>query len=129
MTTTATPIANPDVQRGLLGEAFENADAVIAIADEAGKYMAVNRRACEVFGYTREEFLERHVTDIAAAPGAEDRFRTAFERGRTEGEADALAKDGSRLSFRYWTIDTTVAKMPMLIGVGRLRGEPGQASG
>jgi PAS domain S-box-containing protein len=43
---------------------FEQASDGIVMADMAGHYLDVNRRACHMLGYSREELLERKVTDI-----------------------------------------------------------------
>jgi PAS domain S-box-containing protein len=45
------------IQTTLLGEAAENAPLGIFVADDEMGYIAVNRRACELLGYDREELL------------------------------------------------------------------------
>ena len=43
---------------------FEQASDGIVLADMRGHYLDVNRRACQMLGYSREELLEMRVTDI-----------------------------------------------------------------
>ena len=58
------------MQQGLLYEAWDQAPALVFVADENMRYIAVNRTACETLGYTRDELLGLSVTDIAVAPDA-----------------------------------------------------------
>jgi PAS domain S-box-containing protein len=46
---------------------FEQATDGIFIADAAGRYIEVNRRGCEMLGYTREEMLNLSLQDIIPA--------------------------------------------------------------
>ena len=43
---------------------MEQASDGIMIVNHDGKYVDVNSRACELLGYTREELLQLHVTDL-----------------------------------------------------------------
>ncbi len=43
---------------------MEQAADAIAIADATGRLMAVNTRACEMLGYSRDELLQRRLQDI-----------------------------------------------------------------
>ncbi len=45
---------------------FEHATDGIFIADQTGHYLEVNRRACTMLGYTRDELLSMHMTDLIA---------------------------------------------------------------
>src|SRR4029453_641630 len=57
----------PDaVQETLLGEALEHAPVGAIVLDEEGRYLAANREACRLTGYTREELLQRGPADLAA---------------------------------------------------------------
>src|SRR5262249_28733418 len=56
------------IQTALLGEAVDGGPALIFVADEEMRYLAVNQRACDVLGYTRDELLELNVTDVAREP-------------------------------------------------------------
>lgn len=78
--------------RGLFEEA---ADAIVLVSDE-GRYLEANAAATALVGYTRDEFLQRHVGDLAARPAL---ARAAFARlrreGQFEGEAELRRKDGT----------------------------------
>ena len=50
-------VSEPLIQTSLLGEAIENGPVAVFVADEHGRYVAVNRAACQLLGYTREELL------------------------------------------------------------------------
>jgi PAS domain-containing protein len=42
------------IQTALLGEAIESGPALVFVADEEMRYIAVNRYACESLGYARD---------------------------------------------------------------------------
>ncbi len=43
---------------------FENAQDAIFIENFEGEILEVNQRACEIFGYTHDEFITKKVTDL-----------------------------------------------------------------
>ena len=47
--------ADVDLQRTLLGEAIDEAPVFVFVADGEGRYVAVNRHACQVLGYSRKQ--------------------------------------------------------------------------
>jgi two-component system NtrC family sensor kinase len=77
---------------------FENAIDPIFIVDPNLNYMDVNRKATEVFGYTREEFLRMNVYDVIPEeqiPKSEEEFRKLKEKGAYEKFIGRMrAKDG-----------------------------------
>lgn len=105
------------IQGPLLGEAVDNGPAAVFVADENRRYVAVNRTACELLGYTREELLALGVDDVAeGAPG----WQEMVEGGATLGTAHLRRKDGSTVTFRYLAGATVVAGMPVYVSVGRV---------
>src|SRR4051812_6949850 len=46
---------------------FDQASDAIFVFDDACRYVDVNRSACEMLGYTREEVLARSVADMIPA--------------------------------------------------------------
>jgi PAS domain S-box-containing protein len=75
----------------------EQASDGIFIADSQGKYLDVNSAGAEMLGYTREEILERSISDVIAP---EETARVAPETGRLAGDAIRTewkfrCKDGS----------------------------------
>ena len=53
--------ADASIHLTLLTEAIENAPFAVSLFDEDGNYVAVNAKACELTGYTREELIERDI--------------------------------------------------------------------
>ena len=107
--------ADPLIQAALLGEAVDNGPTPVFVADEDRRYVAVNRRACELVGYTREELLELRVDDVASGiPG----WHEMLENGLFEGIAELRRKDGSVVRFTYRAGETVVAGMSVYVSVG-----------
>jgi PAS domain S-box-containing protein len=59
-------LENIELPAGILGALFEQASDAILIETEADGIVDVNRRACELTGYSREELLTRQVGDLIA---------------------------------------------------------------
>lgn len=93
-------VSEPLIQSSLLGEAVENAPFAILVSDEDGGYIAVNRAACTLLGYTREELLTCSRHDIAAAGGL-----------------SLTCKDGSTVRVTCVEGRATVAGMPVTVSV------------
>src|SRR5581483_7884187 len=92
---------------------FEQAgEAILVIDFDTLRVIDVNRRACDIYGYSREEFLNRPVADLRpAAPRVSDDgiIRSLLEKGAYESEDEAgLRKDGTRfpcaLNIRSFTV-------------------------
>jgi len=110
--------AEASVQQFLLGQAVDDGPALIFVADDQGRYAAVNGRVCETLGYTRTELLDMRVTDIAVSPEAPDLYE-AMVRGRTaSGVTPIRCKDGRTLSFRYDAAQVRVAHMEFWVSIG-----------
>jgi PAS domain S-box-containing protein len=78
---------------------FENAIDAICITDRDQNYLDVNRRAIELFGYSREEFLSMNVRDMLP-PGqiarSEQEFAKLTESGAYEKfTGQVRRKDGT----------------------------------
>lgn len=93
-------VSEPLIQSSLLGEAAENAPFAILVSDEDGRYVAVNRAACTLLGYTREELLTCGRDDVAPAGGA-----------------SLTCKDGSIVTVTCVEGTATVAGMPVTVSV------------
>jgi PAS domain S-box-containing protein len=111
-------VAEPFVQTGLLGEAIDLAPAGVLVADEHGKYVAVNRFACEMLGYTRAELLSLRVHDVSAEPDVEAHYDQFLKERRAEGLTKLRSKDGSTFDFRFRAGETTIAGLTYYVSVG-----------
>jgi len=82
---------------------FENANDAIFILDAEGRYVDANRRATEILGFSREEFLVLNILDLVPPEQAE-RSRAAFRQLREKGkyenfEGKVRTKDGRWLDI------------------------------
>ena len=111
-------VAEPFVQTGLLGEAIDLAPAAGLVADENGKYVAVNRFACDMLGYTRAELLSLRVHDVSADVEVEAHYDQFVKERTAEGLTSVRRKDGSTFDFRYRAGETTIAGLTYYVSVG-----------
>jgi PAS domain S-box-containing protein len=114
------PAAEALIQTALLGEAIESGPALVFVADEEMRYIAVNQFACEALGYSREELLALAVVDVAREAGAPAEYDEMLARGVRHGTADLTRKDGSTVEFFYRAAKTTVAGLTFFVSVGFL---------
>jgi PAS domain S-box-containing protein len=106
------------IQSGLLGEAVDDGPALVFVADDYMRYVAVNRKACDVLGYTRQELLGLRVTDVARDPSASGEYAEMIAKSARNGAAILTCRDGSEVVFRYQASETVVAGMPFYVAVG-----------
>jgi PAS domain S-box-containing protein len=110
-------VAEPLVQAGLLGEAIDRAPDPVLVADESMRYLAVSQAACKLLGYTREELLALRVSDVAAEPGAAQRYdEMMWRRGRT-GVGTLRRKDGTTIDVHYRAHETKLAGMTVYVAI------------
>jgi PAS domain S-box-containing protein len=103
---------------GLLGEAIDGAPFAVLVADEHGKYIAVNRHACELLGYERMELVSLRVSDVVVGDDVDGHY-SRFVRDRSDqGEVQVRRKDGSKVIFRYRAGETTIAGLKYYVSVG-----------
>ena len=114
------PAAEVLIQTALLGEAVEAGPALVFVADEQMRYIAVNQFACEALGYTRDELLNLHVPDVAQAPGAATEYDELLARGIRHGTTVLTRKDGSTVEFFYRATKTKVAGLSFFVSIGFL---------
>ncbi len=105
----------PDLlHEALLGEAAESAFFAISVYDDDGRMVAVNRRAAELLGHTREELLTYDVG--AFTEGGFDRSRL-FSQDMREGVRLVQRKDGSRVPTAFVVAPATLAGLPYFVAV------------
>lgn len=81
---------------------FNNAAIGIVELDTENRFILVNQRVCEILGYSREELLEKTVTDVTAPPDREhsEYFYKKLQSGETNilsYEKRYIKKDGTYL--------------------------------
>jgi PAS domain S-box-containing protein len=106
------------LQASLIGEALDDGPALVFVADEHMRYLAVNSYACEVLGYTREELLSLSVPDIAVAPEAADVYAHMLRRSTDAGVTSIRRKDGELLNMRYTAKETKASAMTFWVSLG-----------
>lgn len=111
-------VAEGLIQTALLGEAVDAGPALVFVADEEMKYLAVSRSACEELGYTREELLKLRVNEVAREPVSPTEFDEMLVRGARDGIATLTRKDGSTFQFRYRATKATVAGLYLFVSIG-----------
>jgi PAS domain S-box-containing protein len=111
-------VSEPLIQAPLLGEAIENGPAAVFVADEDGSYVAVNKAACVLLGYSREELLQLGATDVARYPEAGEEWAGMQKSGMRVGTAELTRKDGSTLTFSYIAGVTMMAGLQVYVSVG-----------
>src|SRR4051794_17747917 len=118
------PVADVLIQTALLGEAVDVGPALVFVADESMNYLAVNERACEVLGYSRDELLKLNVTDVARASDSPRQYDEMLSRGFRRGRAILTTKDGTTVEFDYQARQTVAAGLPLFVSIGFVDAEP-----
>jgi PAS domain S-box-containing protein len=111
-------VAEPLIQSTLLGEAIDGGPAAVFVADEHGRYVAVNRYACELLGYTREEMLALSVADVGVSADAAQEFAEVVAHRLHAGTSELMRKDGSSVEIEYRAGETKAAGMSFYVVVG-----------
>jgi PAS domain S-box-containing protein len=113
-------VAEGLIQTALLGEALDSGPALVFVADEEMRYVAVNESACTALGYTRDELLELSVTDVAREPEAPAQYDEMLARGFRHGTALLTRKDGTTATLFYRAAKTRVAGLSFFVSIGFL---------
>ena len=112
-----TAVSHELVQKSLIGEALDQGPLAVFVADDDGKYLAVNAYACNLLGYEREELLALRVTDVAVNDGAAEDYEE-MRRNKVHVGATVLRhKDGRELPMHFRAGETTVGGMTLFIGL------------
>jgi PAS domain S-box-containing protein len=112
----ASAVTHDLVQKSLVGEALEHGPVAVFVADDDGRYLAVNAYACELLGYTRAELLELRVPDVAVDAGAQANYSEMRRTGSRTGQTRLRRKDGSEIEMDFRASQTTVGGMRVYIG-------------
>lgn len=76
----------------------------IILADENGRYVEVNKAACEITGYSEEELLLKSIADMTSKADLEkgiEHFTRVRKYGSARGEFGFIAKSGET---RFWNV-------------------------
>jgi len=88
---------------GKYADLFENANDAIFVLDKKQNYIDVNQKAVELFGYSREEFLQLNVRDVipdTQVNNSDQEFTKLFKKGKYEKfEGKQKTKDGRWLDI------------------------------
>ncbi|HEX2292946.1 MAG TPA: PAS domain S-box protein [Gaiellaceae bacterium] len=104
------------VQETLLGEAIEHAPVGVIVLDEDGRYLAANRFACELTGYTREELLRGGATALAFEPGRVPEVMAHMAKGTLRvGTSELRRKDGTAAACEYRLGATRSGGLPYFV--------------
>jgi PAS domain S-box-containing protein len=96
---------------------FNQAAVGLAHVDLNGRYILVNRKLCEILGYSAEELLQKTVWDISHP---EDRDMTTLERKRLlAGEIDTFSVEKRYLSKSGATVWMTLVVSQVRNAAGR----------
>lgn len=80
---------------------IEHAPDGIFVADSTQKYVDVNAAACRMLGYTAEELMSMHITDLIPPeddPGHKETYREILEKGKASRTTRLKKKDGSLIT-------------------------------
>jgi PAS domain S-box-containing protein len=106
------------VQETLLGEALEHAPVGAIVLDEQGRYLAANRLACDLSGYTREELLEGGAEALAFDPPNVPTTMARMVSGELRGGVAAMRrKDGTSVDCEYRVGATRSGGLPFFVVV------------
>jgi PAS domain S-box-containing protein len=105
----------PDLILGsLLADAVDGAGLGLFVYDEEGRYIAVNRAAAALLGYSREELLRRDVGDFT--PGGLDRSLLQLS-SRREGVRKLRRRDGSEIVAAFVVVPARVSSLAYHLAV------------
>ena len=109
----------PDELRNtVLASALDAAPVCVFVADGEMRYRAVNTYACELLGYTEEELLRLHVTDIATYEQAPREYSALVEAAYLRGISRLRSKDGEELLLNYVAGEFELDGETLYISVG-----------
>jgi PAS domain S-box-containing protein len=111
------PLQQDLVQETLLGEALEHAPIGAIVLDEEGRYLAANRRACKLSGYSREELLDGGASEFAFDPARLSAMAQMANGDLHGGIAELKRKDGMHITCEYRFGATRSGGLPFFVVV------------
>jgi PAS domain S-box-containing protein len=95
---------------------INNAPDGIFVTDKNGYYVDVNNAACEITGYSMDEFIGMHLLELLPDEVHKyviDKFEYARNKGKTDIEIPYLTKDGDK---RWWRVTAAYLSEDRIIG-------------
>ena len=105
-----------------LGLVMRHANDIIFVTDEEKRFLEVNQKAVDTYGWTKEEILQMRISDFRAPKSMND-LQGVFERSNTtEGlvfETRHLRKDGSTFPVEVSARSVEIDGRPHLLSIIR----------
>lgn len=87
----------------VLAAAVDAGPAAILVTDRDTRFVAANRAACHILGYSLAELLELAIADIAVEAGAAELMQAGLIHGtERRGLAPVKSSNGSTILVRYF---------------------------
>jgi PAS domain S-box-containing protein len=100
----------------LIGGAIEAAPIAFTVLLENGRYVAANRAASRLTGYTRSELLELSTSDLSDDPERSGRaVASALETGSGSGVRRVRRKDGTVFSAEYRLAPASMGRERLIV--------------
>jgi|GEM_PF-2460850 len=98
---------------------LESAPDGIFVADREGYYLEVNKAACKITEYNREELLEMKISSITYGDDLEDalaNFMKCVESGRSSGDFRYVTKSGK---VKTWAVEAVKLSENRFLGFAK----------
>jgi PAS domain S-box-containing protein len=110
-------VADPLIQATLLADALDNGPVGVFVMGDDFRYVAVNRYACALLGYEREELLALAARDLAPQTDLEAQLHQAVAMRKLGGRSTLQRKDGSSIEVEFRALESTVVGLPFFVSV------------
>jgi PAS domain S-box-containing protein len=110
-------VPNEAVQTTLLGDAVEHAGVGVVVWNEDRRYVAVNPKACELFGTTREQLLAGAVGSTNRSPEAKTAIDAILAHVPAQGATPIRRADGTEVMLEWLVFPTAIAGLDHIVGL------------
>ena len=110
----------PRSRERILAEGINDAPMCVFVADADMRYVAVNRYACELLGYSEDELLQMKVGDVARYEEASDEYAEMIDSAYRRGVSRIVCKDGEELLLHYVAGPFTLDGETLYVSIGRV---------